>query len=90
MGGDEVKHPDHTVVDSERLRRLRRERGFSQLGLAIHAGVGLTTLERIEREFRPRCRNFTVARLAIALGERFENLCDASDPRFESDGKPEV
>jgi transcriptional regulator with XRE-family HTH domain len=84
-----VEHLDHAVVDSQRLRQLRRERGFSQLSLAIHAGVGLTTLERIERESRPRCRNFTVARLAIALGERFESLCDASDPRFDSNRKPE-
>jgi transcriptional regulator with XRE-family HTH domain len=74
--------PEITVVDSQRLRQLRRERGFSQLSLAIRAGVGLTTLERIERESRPRCRNFTVARLAIALGERYESLCDASDARM--------
>jgi transcriptional regulator with XRE-family HTH domain len=37
--------PEITVVDSQRLRQLRRERGFSQLSLAIRAGVGLTTLE---------------------------------------------
>jgi transcriptional regulator with XRE-family HTH domain len=77
------------VVDSQRLRELRRERGFTQLSLAIHAGVGVTTLERLERESRPRCRNFTLARLAIALGERFDSLCDASDPRFKNKRKPE-
>jgi transcriptional regulator with XRE-family HTH domain len=75
-----------TVVDSRRLRQLRRETGMSQLALAIRAKVGLTTLARLERETRPRSRNYTVARLAIALGMPFDSLRDRSDPRYSSNG----
>jgi DNA-binding XRE family transcriptional regulator len=89
--GDQVKvrYPDHTVVDSRRLRQLRRERGFSQLALAIRAGVGLTTLARLERETRPRSRNYTIARLAIALDAPLNSLRDPSDPRYASKAERE-
>jgi transcriptional regulator with XRE-family HTH domain len=76
--------PDYTVVDSVRLRQLRRERGLSQFTLASRAKVGLTTLERLEREILPRSRNYTVARLAIALEVPRDSLRHASDPRYAS------
>ena len=59
--------PWTTVIDGQRLRQLRRQRGLSQEGLADRAGLSLTTVARLERHPRPPCRTWTLARLAIAL-----------------------
>jgi transcriptional regulator with XRE-family HTH domain len=77
---------NYTVVDSGRLRQLRSERGMSLSDLASRAKVGRTTLARLERETRPRSRNYMVARLAIALDTPFDSLRDRSDPRYGSNG----
>jgi DNA-binding XRE family transcriptional regulator len=61
--------PWTTVLDGERLRQLRRQRGLSQEKLADRAGVSLTTVARLERQRSPSCRCRTLARLAAALGE---------------------
>jgi DNA-binding XRE family transcriptional regulator len=61
--------PDSLVIDGSRLRQLRRLHGLSQEKLAWESGVGLTTLARLERETRPRCRHWTLRRLARALRE---------------------
>ena len=74
--------PDYTVVDSGRLRKLRRESGMSRSALASRAKVGVSTVARLERGTRPRGRNYTVARLANALGAPFNTLRDPSDPRY--------
>jgi DNA-binding XRE family transcriptional regulator len=58
-----------TAVDGTRLRQARREHGLSQAELAANAGISLTTLARLERQPRTRCRCRTLARLALALGE---------------------
>ncbi|MGO9082565.1 MAG: helix-turn-helix domain-containing protein [Streptosporangiaceae bacterium] len=58
-----------TVIDGHRLRALRRARGLSQENLAWTAGVGVTTVARLERQARPPCRCRTVALLARVLGE---------------------
>lgn len=47
---------------------VRRERGLSIDELAHQASVGITTLGRLERQDRPRCRTSTLAALAIPLG----------------------
>ena len=60
--------PYTAVIDGHLLRRLRRQRGLSIDDLAHQAGVGITTLGRLERQARPRCRTTTLARLAIELG----------------------
>ncbi len=60
--------PYTAVIDGHLLRRLRRQRGLSIDDLAHQAGVGITTLGRLERQARPRCRTTTLARLAIQLG----------------------
>jgi len=57
------------VVDGDRLRQLRGQHGLSQEELADQAGVSLTTITRLERDQRPACRSWTLARLAIALSE---------------------
>jgi transcriptional regulator with XRE-family HTH domain len=58
-----------TVLDSERLRELRRRRGMSQSELAEQAGISLRTLARLESQSSRPCRTRTLARLARALGE---------------------
>jgi transcriptional regulator with XRE-family HTH domain len=58
-----------TVLDGTRLRQLRRQNGLSPAELAGKAGVGLSTVTRIERHPQRRCRTRTLARLAAALGQ---------------------
>ncbi len=58
-----------TVIDGQRLRSLRRERGLSQEALATLAGVSLTAVARLERQSRSNCRIRTLVRLAAALNE---------------------
>jgi DNA-binding XRE family transcriptional regulator len=60
--------PHTAVIDGRRLRQLRRERGLSQDDLAFKARVGRTTVARLERHDRSRCRLFTLTRLARQLG----------------------
>jgi serine/threonine-protein kinase RsbW len=57
------------VVDGDRLRELRCQRGLSEEELADQAGVSLSTVTRLERDQRPACRSWTLAQLAIALSE---------------------
>ena len=58
-----------TAVDGTGLRQARREHGLSQAELAGTAGISVTTLARLERHVRTRCRCRTLARLALALSE---------------------
>lgn len=58
-----------TVLDGTRLRQLRRQHGLSAAELAGKAGVGLSTVLRLERRPRLSCRTRTVARLAAALNQ---------------------
>jgi DNA-binding XRE family transcriptional regulator len=60
--------PRTTVIDGQRLRELRRQCGLSREALAWKAGLGITTVARLESQPRPPCRMRTVARLAAALG----------------------
>ena len=54
-------------VDTEGLRRLRRERALSQRALARAAGVGLDAVNRIEKGRRDALPS-TLRKLAEALG----------------------
>jgi transcriptional regulator with XRE-family HTH domain len=54
-------------VDTERLRKLRRERALSQRDLARAAGVGLDAVNRIETGRRDALP-VTLRKLADALG----------------------
>ena len=56
-----------TVLDGERLRLLRHQRGLSQEQLAAQAGISLATIGRLERQHQAPCRCRTLARLAAAL-----------------------
>lgn len=57
------------VLDGVRLRQLRRQHGLSAAELAGKAGVGLSTVIRLERQHGQFCRTRTLARLAAALGQ---------------------
>lgn len=57
------------VVDGARLRQLRRQHGLSAAELAAKAGVGLSTVIRLERQPRLARRTRTAACLAAALGQ---------------------
>ena len=57
------------IVDGQRLRQLRRQRGLSQEMLADQAGVSAATVGRLERCGRPSCRGRTLGRIAAVLGE---------------------
>jgi DNA-binding XRE family transcriptional regulator len=58
-----------TAVDGTRLRQARGDHALSRAELAATAGISVTTLARLERQPRTRCRGRTLARLALALGE---------------------
>jgi transcriptional regulator with XRE-family HTH domain len=58
-----------TVLDSQRLRALRRQLGLSQSELSGRAGISLSTLSRLESQPGRPCRTRTLGRLARALGE---------------------
>lgn len=57
------------VVDGRRVRQLRRQHGLSPAELAGKAGIGMSTVTRLECQRRRRCRTRTLARLAAALGQ---------------------
>jgi transcriptional regulator with XRE-family HTH domain len=57
------------VVNGQRLRELRRQRGLSQVELAQLAEVSPNTVSKLERQQTTACRSRTLARLAAALGE---------------------
>jgi transcriptional regulator with XRE-family HTH domain len=57
------------IVDGSRVRQLRRQHGLSPAELAGKAGIGLSTVTRLERQRQHRCRTRTLARLATALGQ---------------------
>jgi DNA-binding XRE family transcriptional regulator len=61
--------PHNFILDGHRLRRIRRQRGLSQVDLADQAGISPTTVVRLERQRRAPCRGWTLGRLARALGE---------------------
>jgi DNA-binding XRE family transcriptional regulator len=68
--GSRPARPQSYILDGPRLRRLRRQHGWSQEKLADRAGISVTTVAKLERQPHPSCRGRTLARLAAALGER--------------------
>lgn len=61
--------PQTFVLNGHQLRRLRQQHGLSQEKLADQAGISMTTVVRLERQARGRCRGRTLGRLARALGQ---------------------
>jgi transcriptional regulator with XRE-family HTH domain len=62
----------------ENLRRLRRERGLTQMGLASASGVSRATIATIERGARSNAESCTLKKLAGALGTSIDSICDGS------------
>jgi transcriptional regulator with XRE-family HTH domain len=69
-----------TVVDGARLRELRNQRGLSAAELAGKAGIGLSTVRKLERQPGRSCRGRTLARLAAALGQPVTALAASQPP----------
>lgn len=69
-----------TVVDGRRVRQLRDQHGLSAAELAGKAGLGLSTVTRLERQSQHRCRTRTLARLAAALGQPPAALTSSQPP----------
>lgn len=68
------------VLDGARLRELRRQHGLSPAELAGKAGIGLSTVTRVERHPQHLCRTRTLARLAAALGQPPATLISRQRP----------
>lgn len=62
------------IVDGQRLRQARQQRGLSRQTLAEAAGISPATIGRLERQERASCRRRTLARLAAALGQQAADL----------------
>lgn len=77
-----TRTPDRwfTALDGARLRQLRRQHGLSAAELAGKAGIGLSTVTRLEGQPCRSCRTRTLARLAAALGQPPATLIPASPP----------
>lgn len=64
----------------ERIRRLREERGLTQVKLAVEADMNPATLNRIEQgKANPNLK--TLERLADALGVRVAQLLEDDSPK---------
>jgi len=63
----------------EKIRKLRREKGWRQIDLAQHSGVHEVHISDIERGAREICLNNLVA-LAGALGVSVSDLVKGIDP----------
>jgi transcriptional regulator with XRE-family HTH domain len=74
-----------TVLDGARLRELRRQHGLSAAELAGQAGVGHSTVTRLERHPERPCRTRTLTRLAAALGLAPAALAATHHPRIAAD-----
>lgn len=66
------------------LRRLRRLKGWTQRQLADAAGVGLATVNRLERGLREP-RPGTMVRLAQALGVKIGDVDEFREDYRERD-----
>jgi transcriptional regulator with XRE-family HTH domain len=63
---------------SDRVQQLRKEHGLTQEDLAAKAGVGIATIQRLERGQSPTAR--TIASIAAAFNLLPEALTKASSP----------
>lgn len=68
------------VLDGVRLRQLRRQHGLSAAQLAGKAGIGLSTVIRLEGQPRRTCRTRTLVRLAAALEQPPAVLTSSGSP----------
>lgn len=57
-----------------RVKKLRDSRGFTQMRLAIEAGLSLSVVSQIEQARIPDPRGSTLVRIAEALGVKVDDL----------------
>ena len=69
-----------SLVDGRHLRDSRSQHGLTRAQLASKAGISVTTIARLERHPRTRCRSRTLARLAAALGQPAAGLTSSEPP----------
>ncbi len=70
--------PGTIKVDTEKLKRLRRERALSQRALARESGIGLDTVNKLETGLRDALP-VTLRKLAVALGVEPRELMKGED-----------
>ncbi len=71
------------VLDAQRMRALRKQRGISTDTLAHRTGITARHILRMEGGNMPNTRAVTLARIAIGLNTTMEYLLGMSDdPTF--------
>jgi transcriptional regulator with XRE-family HTH domain len=86
----DLAQPWNAVLDSQRLRQLRRQRGLSRERLAYRAGISLTTVANLERQPFPACRLSTLTLLAAALDENPASITRSIAQANRTEGITEV
>ncbi len=74
------KHPPTLRLDGARLRRIREDRGLTQLYVAEAVGVTVETVSRWENRPRPAVRRDNAEALARALGVPLDELRAGQGP----------
>ena len=67
------------LIDGEKIRRLRKNKGWSQMDLARIAWIDQGTISALERNAKPGIRMDTFVRLAHTLGVPSDDLFVAPD-----------
>jgi transcriptional regulator with XRE-family HTH domain len=73
---------DATMTIADRIRQLRKEHGLTQDDLAAKAGLGIATIQRLERGESPSAA--TIASVAAAFALTPEALTQASNANNEA------
>lgn len=73
---------DATMTIADRIRQLRKEHGLTQEDLAAKAGLGIATIQRLERGESPSAA--TIASVAAAFALTPEALTKASNANSEA------
>jgi DNA-binding XRE family transcriptional regulator len=68
-GGRRAAARWNIVINGQRLREVRRDRGLSRNGVADMANISVTTVARLERSQRVSCKKWTLHSIAAVLGE---------------------
>ncbi len=90
LNGQLAAHPlppdvwQGAVGFSERLRAARRARGLSQVQLSLRAGLHAGKVSQLEHRELVHPRVETVAKLAVALGCKLDDLVPTEEARRQA------
>jgi transcriptional regulator with XRE-family HTH domain len=70
---------------SNRIRQLRKDRGWSQQDLAVRAGLHVQTVSETEREYRGEQAESTWEAIAEALEVTVEELRGTPEPNGDGE-----